>query len=222
MVSEAAPDLTVIQAPDLALSGRSPIGLRQKGFRTPQKPVFGFWGRAQEGGGQRHPESTHHNPTSCERCAFPVPLSCFYAGGDPSRPQQIDQRPDRPLTRSKRPKCLPHSADLPCLQTRRCHPASISAHPRARRRHQIPIALAASPYPTPRDFVPWRFLDAGSLPLWRARNCRRPKTCTIPDIAAALNGWNRSAQFGFGSQQARQSGMCKTRHPILYLRDGSR
>ena len=73
-----------------------------------------------------------------------------------------------------------------CLQTRRCHPDSISAYPRARRRHQIPIALAASPYPTPRDFVPWRFLDAGSLPLWRARNCRRPKTSTIPDIAAAI------------------------------------
>ena len=27
----------------------------------------------------------------------------------------------------------------------------------------IPIALAASQRPTARDFVPWRFLDAGSL-----------------------------------------------------------
>jgi hypothetical protein len=42
-----------------------------------------------------------------------------------------------------------------------------------------------------------------------------------PDLTAQLNGWSRSAQFGSGFQQAGQSGMCKTRHPRLYLRDDS-
>jgi hypothetical protein len=37
------------------------------------------------------------------------------------------------------------------------------AYHREQRRHAIPIALAASHCPTARDFVPWRFLDAGSL-----------------------------------------------------------
>ena len=37
------------------------------------------------------------------------------------------------------------------------------AHNRDRRQHEIPIALAASQCPTSRDFVPWRFLDAGPL-----------------------------------------------------------
>jgi hypothetical protein len=34
-----------------------------------------------------------------------------------------------------------------------------------------------------RDFVPWRFSDAGRPSVWRARHCRRPKTCTKPDLA---------------------------------------
>ena len=37
------------------------------------------------------------------------------------------------------------------------------AHNRDRRQHEIPIALAASQCPISRDFVPWRFLDAGPL-----------------------------------------------------------
>ena len=39
------------------------------------------------------------------------------------------------------------------------------AHNRDRRQHEIPIALAASQCPISRDFVPWRFLDAGQLSL---------------------------------------------------------
>ena len=31
---------------------------------------------------------------------------------------------------------------------------------------------------TARDFVPWRFSDAGRMSAWRASSCRRPKTCT--------------------------------------------
>ena len=50
------------------------------------------------------------------------------------------------------------------MQVALCSPP---AHHRARNRHIIPIALAASQRPTARDFVPWRFLDAGSLSVRR-------------------------------------------------------
>jgi hypothetical protein len=36
-----------------------------------------------------------------------------------------------------------------------------------------------------RDFVPWRFSDAGRHSSWIASSCRHPKTCTIGDIAQA-------------------------------------
>ena len=48
--------------------------------------------------------------------------------------------------------------------------------------HIIPIALAASQCPTSRDFVPWRFSDAGRRSAWIASSCRHPKTCTGADI----------------------------------------
>src|SRR5712664_2770236 len=40
--------------------------------------------------------------------------------------------------------------------------------------------------PTSRDFVPWRFLDAGRHSAWKGSSCRRPKTCTDSDIPIAL------------------------------------
>ena len=46
------------------------------------------------------------------------------------------------------------------------------------RRGQIPIAPAAPPRTTSRrDFVPWRFSNAGRPRAWLHRDCRRPKTC---------------------------------------------
>jgi len=36
--------------------------------------------------------------------------------------------------------------------------------------------------PTSRDFVPWRFSDAGRRSAWIASSCRHPKTCTTCDI----------------------------------------
>ena len=53
--------------------------------------------------------------------------------------------------------------------------------------HIIPIALAASQCPTSRDFVPWRFLDAGRRSAWIASSCRRPKTCTKSEVSAAYS-----------------------------------
>jgi hypothetical protein len=43
---------------------------------------------------------------------------------------------------------------------------------------KIPIAPAAPPPHTSRDFVPWRFLDAGRKTAWIVSASRRPKTCT--------------------------------------------
>jgi hypothetical protein len=50
---------------------------------------------------------------------------------------------------------------------------------------QIPITEpAARPTErTSRDFVPWRFSDAGYRSAWLDRRCRRPKTCTTADVS---------------------------------------
>src|SRR5258705_9658182 len=39
--------------------------------------------------------------------------------------------------------------------------------------------------PTSRDFVPWRFSDAGRRSAWIASSCRHPKTCTPTDSCTA-------------------------------------
>jgi hypothetical protein len=54
------------------------------------------------------------------------------------------------------------------------------SHSRGTFAAQIPIAEpAARPTErTSRDFVPWRFSDAGRRSAWLDRRCRRPKTCT--------------------------------------------
>jgi len=41
-----------------------------------------------------------------------------------------------------------------------------------------------------RDFVPWRFSDAGRRSVGLGRRSRRPKTCTEPD----LQGFSRQAR----------------------------
>jgi hypothetical protein len=48
--------------------------------------------------------------------------------------------------------------------------------------------------PTHRDFVPWRFSDAGCQSAWLASWCRRPKTCTQPASRAAKKIERRSLQ----------------------------
>jgi len=71
------------------------------------------------------------------------------------------------------------------------------AHHHGWRQNQIPIALAASQCSTSRDFVPWRFLDAGrlrarslsSLPASKNLHKSRPRDCVglmsgVPQIAA--------------------------------------
>ncbi len=60
------------------------------------------------------------------------------------------------------------------------------AYHRERRGRAISIVIVAGQCRTSRDFVPWRFLDAGHLSAWTGRHCRRPKTCTITDIHGQL------------------------------------
>jgi hypothetical protein len=52
------------------------------------------------------------------------------------------------------------------------------------RRRQIHIAPAYR-CPTNRDFLPWRFSDAGRKSAWMVSAFRRPKTCTARDIQGA-------------------------------------
>src|ERR1700737_76566 len=40
--------------------------------------------------------------------------------------------------------------------------------------------------PTSRDFVPWRFLDAGRHSPWKRSSCRRPKTCTTTEVPVPI------------------------------------
>src|SRR6266849_516285 len=40
---------------------------------------------------------------------------------------------------------------------------------------------------TSRDFVPWRFSDAGRRSAWMVSSSRRPKTCTQADIVSSFN-----------------------------------
>ena len=46
-----------------------------------------------------------------------------------------------------------------------------------------PHSAAALQCPTSRDFLPWRFSNAGRMSTWTISPCRRPKTCTKPEVA---------------------------------------
>jgi len=48
------------------------------------------------------------------------------------------------------------------------------------------IAPAAQPTPTSRDFVPWRFLDAGRQSAWMVSSSRRPKTLYERELVKAF------------------------------------
>jgi hypothetical protein len=75
----------------------------------------------------------------------------------------------------------------PVPQGRSTAATASTQHPWAAPRGKIPIEPAAPSLPTDRDFVPWRFSDAGRRSAWLDRRCRRPKTCTIPDSCTAAN-----------------------------------
>jgi hypothetical protein len=89
----------------------------------------------------------------------------------------VAPRPDRSFTPT-----------YPTTLGRKPIAATVTIQPqRARTRGEIPIAPAAPPPHTYRDFVPWRFLDAGRHSAWKGSSCRRPKACTTTDSCSAAN-----------------------------------
>jgi hypothetical protein len=102
------------------------------------------------------------------------PTLAFSARSQPAAPklaslprvhQRVAPRPDRSFYTDVSDHALPQ-AD----RGDRYNPASASP-----KRGMIPIAPAAPPPHTFRDFVPWRFLDAGRHSAWKRSSCRRPK-----------------------------------------------
>src|SRR5215469_13491805 len=108
------------------------------------------------------------------------------AGLQPAQPPLTAGAESGPVSRRQSPPATP-----PPLV-----PTVTHTHPPAQRLggQLDPISLSLTPRPNPhraggtdsasppRDFVPWRFFDAGLRACGAARHCRRPKTCTIADI----------------------------------------
>ena len=60
-----------------------------------------------------------------------------------------------------------------------------------------------SRYPTSRDFVPWRFLDAGRLSPRRLSLFRRPKTCTVAEARRRIGLGGRLPEAWYQQQRDR-------------------
>ena len=100
------------------------------------------------------------------------------------RHQMASVAPARPigLRRKPSPSHAKWPQTPPCARFR-SHPRRTITAPYRPRPASIPIAPAAPPATTSRDFVPWRFSDAGH----RARGSHHPagirETCTTDDVA---------------------------------------
>ena len=96
----------------------------------------------------------------------PSDALALHAGGGLSSLNSIHQCAAGTFIRSEhQPKCLSHSPDLACDHICRRRRAGVLAKIGISAIIKIHIALAASRCSTARDFVPWRFLDAGQLSL---------------------------------------------------------
>jgi hypothetical protein len=64
--------------------------------------------------------------TPCDRSDLLVLMRWFGTGSSLSRPDDVDQRADRPVMRPESLSKYPgHSPDLPCVQTCRCRRAGV-------------------------------------------------------------------------------------------------
>src|ERR1700724_89212 len=121
--------------------------------------------------------------TALERRHFPVPMRWPHAGNDPSRLGHCDRRTERSLIRSERlPRCLLYASNLASVQIPRPRPVAPPPTPEFAPATKPPRPPLPRRCPTSRDFVPWRFLDAGRHSAWKGSLCRRPKTCTTTAI----------------------------------------
>jgi hypothetical protein len=126
--------------------------------------------------------------TFCRRCGFPVPMRWLHAGGDLSRTNYIHQPADRPLIRPDRNgyctlptsrACRHRGAVVLACRPSRSAPILIL--------HSTPCTAGCH---TSRDFVPWRFLDAGQLSL--------PSVSSLP---ASKNQNNNRHHWSIGHGQ---------------------
>jgi len=107
---------------------------------------------------------TSMSQISCEHRGFAVPMRWRHAGGDLSRPNHANQRADHPSIRStRRPRYPLHASRLPSAHPCRSPDASIAPTITAGAKIKSPQRSRHSRRETSRDFVPWRFLDAGRL-----------------------------------------------------------
>jgi hypothetical protein len=101
----------------------------------------------------------------------------------------------------------------------RPRPIASARHARGTLVAQIPIAepAARSTERTSRDFVPWRFSDAGRQSAWSDQRCRRPKTCTLPaqlrTLVDATRSPRRRGRAAFNQPTVRAAR--KVRNPLL-------
>ena len=129
------------------------------------------------------------------------------AGADLARPNHVDQCAERPSMRSEPPpRCLSHAPDLACVQTCSSHPSQGRVHHRGRRRHQIPIALAAQPVPN--------FPRLRALALFGRRTAERAGSSSLPASENLHNTGNDKAYSITSS--ARPSSIGGTSRPIAF------
>ena len=138
-----------------------------------------------------------------------VSLFAIPAGSPPAAPKLALLRPIAPQSyrQSRRARCglLVHpdllSMALQKVHRRnRCCPTS---YPTLR---PNPHNAAAPPCPTSRDFLPWRFSNAGRRNAWIASSCRRPKTCTARDSCTAAIFSSIRYRVGADEKRRRNSG----------------
>ena len=130
--------------------------------------------------------------TTLERRGFPVPMRWPHAGSDLSRPDLRGRRAVRPLIRFKRLlRCL-YTLPIPLRGLSRPHRVAVAPTLQLGAEHQIPIALAAhAGAQTSRDFVPWRFLDAGRRGRGGVRHAGVQKPAQLRSLPGATH-WVRA------------------------------
>ena len=178
---------------------------------------------------------------------MPAPTLAYPAGSQPAAPKlasppRVYQR-SRHQSRRAMPRSLVHTdvSDYAWPQAdrgNRLNPASASPKP-----WQNPHSACGTPLHTFRDFVPWRFLDAGRNTAWVASTSRRPKTCTravvrtpathfpcasgtdiriplytsfIPSHALCIRSYNRAAERDFHTRGRDETNAHPCGHPVAW------
>jgi hypothetical protein len=129
--------------------------------------------------------SREHSPPSSRRCARPSATG-FSARKAPTYCGSINRPIVTPQSLfgnacSARSACHPHTS----FQARRWGGQSDPTSPGPTTPLNPHRARRTDGVLTPRDFVPWRFSDAGLRACGRPCHSRRPKTCTTPAIMLA-------------------------------------